>query len=200
MTLLPSTKGKSQIVRRVILWIAIVALAIGVYAGLQRFSRQGDATLATGSSGTASDATGARLRAAPELSITDINGATVHTADYKGKVVVVNFWAAWCVPCAEEIPQFVALQKKYQDQGLQVIGVSVEDDPKELRDFCRKSQVNYPVAPSNLTLADAFGGVLGLPTTFVIGRDSRIHGKHDGTTDFAALEKEVVALLNRPRD
>ncbi len=123
----------------------------------------------------------------------------MRTADYKGKVVLVNFWAAWCIPCAEEVPQFIALQKKYQDQGLQVIGFSVEDDAKELRDFYRKYQVNYPVVPSDLRIADAFGGVLGLPTTFVIGRDSRIHGKHDGTTDFPALEQEVIALLHEPR-
>jgi peroxiredoxin len=171
--------------RRAILLIAAAALAIGVYAGLQRFARHNASTASN-------------LPAAPELSITDIDGAAVRTADYKGKVVLVNFWAAWCVPCAEEIPQFIALQKKYQDQGFQVIGFSVEDDAKELRDFCHKYQVNYPVVPSDLRIADAFGGVLGLPTTFVIGRDSRIHGKHDGTTDFRALEQEVIALLNKP--
>jgi peroxiredoxin len=168
--------------RRAILLIAAAALAIGVYAGLQRLARRNTTTASN-------------LPAAPALSITDINGAAMRTADYKGKVVLVNFWAAWCVPCADEIPQFIALQKKYQDQGLQVIGFSVEDDAKELRDFCRKNQVNYPVVPSDLRIADAFGGVLGLPTTFVIGRDSRIHGKHDGATDFPALEQEVVALL-----
>ena len=97
------------------------------------------------------------------------------------------------------MPQFIALQKKYQDQGLQVIGFSVEDDATELRDFYRKYQMNYPVVPSDLKIADAFGGVLGLPTTFVIGRDGRIHGKHNGTTDFAALEQEVVALLHMPQ-
>ncbi|HEY7403917.1 MAG TPA: TlpA disulfide reductase family protein [Candidatus Angelobacter sp.] len=136
------------------------------------------------------------LPSAPDLSFADVNGIAVRTADYKGKVVLVNFWAAWCVPCADEIPQFIALQKKYQAQGLQVVGISVEDDPGELRDFCRLHQVNYPVVPSDLRIADAFGGVLGLPTTFVIGRDSRIHGKHEGATDFATLEKEVVALLH----
>lgn len=172
--------------RRAILLIAAAVLAIGVYAGLQRLARRNTTTASN-------------LPAAPALSITDINGAAMRTADYKGKVVLVNFWAAWCVPCAEEIPQFIALQKKYQDQGLQVIGFSVEDDAKELHDFCRKNQVNYPVVPSDLRIADAFGGVLGLPTTFVIGRDSRIHGKHDGTTDFPALEQEVIALLHEPR-
>src|SRR5262249_7299803 len=136
------------------------------------------------------------LPPAPELSFTDINGAALRASDYKGKVLLVNFWAAWCVPCADEVPQFIALQKKYHDQGFEVIGFSVEDDPQELHDFCRKYQVTYPVAPSDLRIADAFGGVLGLPTTFVIDRDGRIHARHEGATDFSALEKEVVALLN----
>jgi thiosulfate/3-mercaptopyruvate sulfurtransferase len=196
---LPVAKGESRyfevknlMVRRAILLIAAAALALGVYSGLQRFARRNAVTAAK------LPATASKLPAAPALSITDINGAAVRTADYQGKVVLVNFWAAWCVPCADEIPQFIALQKKYQDQGLQVIGISVEDDLGELRDFCHKHRVNYPVVPSDLRIADAFGGVLGLPTTFVIGRDSRIHGKHDGATDFPALEQEVAALLQAP--
>ena len=75
----------------------------------------------------------------------------------------------------------------------------MEDDPGELRDFYRKYQMNYPVAPADIKIADAFGGVLGLPTTFVIGKDNLIHGKHNGTTDFSALEQEVVALLRAPQ-
>jgi thiol-disulfide isomerase/thioredoxin len=125
----------------------------------------------------------------------DLNGSPIRMEDYKDKVVLVNFWAAWCLPCADEVPQFVALQKKYQDQGLQVIGISVDDDAQELQSFYRKNQMNYPVVPSNLKLAGAFGGVLGLPTTFVIGRDSVIHNKHNGTTDFSILEREVLTLL-----
>jgi peroxiredoxin len=135
------------------------------------------------------------LRTVPDLSLTDLNGSAIHTADYKNKVVLVNFWAAWCVPCAEEVPQFIALQKKYHGQGLQVIGFSVDDDAQELQSFYRKYQMNYPVVPSDIKLANAFGGVLGLPTTFVVGRDSRIHISHNGVTDFSVLEQEVVALL-----
>ena len=170
--------------RGLIIFLAIAGLAFGVYLGVHHSSRR-PAVIAAPA-----------LYAAPELSVTDLNGNTLPTANYKGKVVLVNFWAAWCTPCAEEIPQFIALQRKYQDQGLQVVGFSVEDDATELRNFYRKYQMNYPVIPSDLKIADAFGGVLGLPTTFVIGRDGRIHGKHNGATDFAALEQEVIALLH----
>jgi thiol-disulfide isomerase/thioredoxin len=172
--------------RRFVLLIAIAILAIGVYAGFHHFGRKA-VTAAS------------NLPAAPQFSATDINGGFVNTADYKGKVVMVNFWAAWCTPCAAEIPQFIALQKKYQDQGLQVVGVSVDDDPEVLLRFYRKYQMNYPVVPGDLKIADAFGGVLGLPTTFLIGRDSRIHGKHNGATDFSVIEREVVALLHAPQ-
>jgi peroxiredoxin len=172
--------------RGLIILLALGALAFGIYMGVHR-------------SHTHAAVTGApALAAAPELSLTDLNGNILRTANYKDKVVLVNFWAAWCKPCAEEVPQFIALQKKYQDQGLQVVGFSVEDDATELRDFCRQYQMNYPVVPSDLKIADAFGGVLGLPTTFVIGRDGRIHGKHNGATNFSALEQEVVALLHTP--
>jgi cytochrome c biogenesis protein CcmG, thiol:disulfide interchange protein DsbE len=177
--------------RRVLLALAAVAMALGVYAAVRWHGRgHNGQNLITGS---------VSLPGAPELSLTDLTGVSLHTSNYQGKVVLVNFWAAWCTPCAEEVPQFMALQKKYRGEGLQVIGFSVEDDPAELRDFYRKYQMNYPVVPGDLKIADAFGGVLGLPTTFVIGRDNRIHAKHNGATDFAVLEREVVALLHVPQ-
>jgi peroxiredoxin len=177
--------------RSIVILFAFGALAVGIYLGLHQ--------AALHKSGPGHAIAAPALAAAPELTLTDLSGDALHTANYKGKVVLVNFWAAWCTPCAEEVPQFIALQRKYQDQGLQVIGFSVEDDATELRNFYRKYQMNYPVIPSDLKIADAFGGVLGLPTTFVIGRDNKIHGKHNGATDFAALEQEVVALLHTPQ-
>jgi thiol-disulfide isomerase/thioredoxin len=124
-----------------------------------------------------------------------VNGKLVSASNYKSRVLLVNFWAVWCAPCAAEVPQFMALQKKYESQGLEVIGFSVDDDPQELGDFCRKRQINYPVAPSNAQIAAAFGGVFGLPTTFLVTRDGRIHSRHNGTVDFHAVEQEAVELL-----
>ena len=171
-------------IRNLLIALAVFCLVLGVYLVVHPRGRRDSSQFGHDS-----------LRTVPDLSLTDLNGSAIHTADYKNKVVLVNFWAAWCVPCAEEVPQFIALQKKYQGQGLQVIGFSVDDDAQELQSFYRKYQMNYPVVPSDIKTADAFGGVLGLPTTFVIGRDSRIHSKHTGVTDFSVLEREVIASL-----
>jgi peroxiredoxin len=171
-------------IRNLLIALAAFCLLFGVYLVMHPRGRRDSAQFIRDN-----------LRTVPDLSFTDLNGSAIHISDYKSKVVLVNFWAAWCGPCAEEVPKFVALQQKYQGQGLQVIGFSVDDDAQELKSFYRKYQMNYPVVPSDIKLADAFGGVLGLPTTFVIGRDSRIHTKHTGVTDFSALEQEVVALL-----
>ena len=171
-------------IRNLLIALAVFCLVPGIYLVEHRRGHRDSAQFSHDS-----------LRAVPDLSLTDLNGSAIHTADYKNKVVLVNFWAAWCVPCAEEVPHFIALQKKYQGQGLQVIGFSVDDDAQELQSFYRKYQVNYSLVPSDIKIADAFGGVLGLPTTFVIGRDSCIHVKHTGVTNFSVLEQEVVALL-----
>ncbi len=132
---------------------------------------------------------------APAVALVDLSGNNVSPARYKGKVVLINFWAAWCTPCREEIPQFVALEEKYGSRGFQAVGISLDDPEAALRDFCREYKVNYPIVMGSQKIAEGFGGVLGLPTTFLIGRDGRIHAKYVGTTDFPKLEREIAALL-----
>src|SRR5215831_8001706 len=110
------------------------------------------------------------LPPAPQLLLSDLNGQALNTGSFKGKVVLVNFWAAWCTPCADEVPQFIALQQKYADKGLQVIGISIDDSESELRAFYRKFGMNYPVIAGSQQIAQAYGGILGLPTTLIIDR------------------------------
>lgn len=136
--------------------------------------------------------------AAPGILLTGLDGKSFNTSSYQGKVVLVNFWAAWCTPCAAEIPQFVAMQEKYRQQGLQILGISMDDADDVLRKFYREHKMNYPVVAGDLKIADAYGGVLGLPTTFVIGRDGRVEDKIVGSTDFPKLEQEVATLLQAP--
>jgi thiol-disulfide isomerase/thioredoxin len=132
---------------------------------------------------------------APKFSLTDISGQKLTLDDYKGKVVVLDFWATWCGPCRIEIPEFVALQKRYRDQGLAMIGISMDDGPDPVKDFYKQFNMNYPVALGDAKLAELYGGILGLPTTLLIGRDGRIYAKHVGATDISVFEGEIKELL-----
>ncbi len=124
-----------------------------------------------------------------------MSGQQLHLSDYRGSVVLLDFWATWCDPCREEIPHFVELQNRYRDQGLQIVGVSMDDSPEPVRDFYRQFKMNYPVVMGNASTGELYGGVLGLPIAFLIGRDGRIYSKHIGATDIAVFEREITMLL-----
>jgi peroxiredoxin len=132
---------------------------------------------------------------APEFSLPELTGQTLDLSAYRGKVVLLDFWATWCDPCREEIPHFVELQTKYRDQGLQVIGISMDDGPEPVRDFYQRFHMNYPVAMGNAKTGELYGGVLGLPIAFLIDRNGRIEAKHIGATNLSFLEREIKALL-----
>ena len=135
---------------------------------------------------------------APSWELQDLDGKTVHSSDFKGKVVVLDFWATWCPPCRAEIPGFVELQTKYQAQGLAVIGVSVDQASADtVKAFAEKMTINYPVLQSDAKIAAAFGGIDGLPTTFVIDRSGRIVKQHSGFTEKSEIESEIKSLLKR---
>jgi peroxiredoxin len=138
------------------------------------------------------------LRPAPDFSLTDLSGHHLRLSDYRGKVVVLDFWATWCDPCKQEIPHFIEMQNKYSSQALQVIGVSMDDDEPPVREFQQKFKMNYPVALGSPELADHYGGILGLPITFVIDRNGRITARHVGATDASVIEAEVQKLLAQP--
>ncbi len=132
---------------------------------------------------------------APEFSLPDLNGQTLNLSAYKGKVVLVDFWATWCAPCRKEIPRFVELQKQYGDQGFQIVGISMDDSAGPVKDFYKEFNLNYPVVMGDEKTSDAYGGVLGLPVNIVVGRDGRIYAKHAGLIDLQALESEIKAQL-----
>jgi len=135
------------------------------------------------------------LRQAPDFTLTDLSGSKLSLSAYRGKVVLLDFWATWCAPCKEEIPHFVDMQTRYGSRGLQIIGISMDDDEKPVRDFQQQFKMNYPVAVGTTTLAEQYGGVLGLPITFVIDTEGRIVSRHIGQTKPEVFEAEIQNLL-----
>ncbi len=137
---------------------------------------------------------------APPFLLRDINGKIVSTADWKGKVVILNFWATWCPPCREEVPELVQLQANYKDKLL-VIGASEdEDEPQKVRQFVQRFGMNYPVVMATKELIDNYGGVPALPTSFLIDPQGRVVQKHTGLYEYEVYEREVRALAGLPFD
>lgn len=141
------------------------------------------------------------LQDAPNFSLKTVSGGglQVRLADYKGKVVLLNFWATWCEPCRIEIPAFVELQNRYGSLGFQVIGVATDDTPEPVQQFYQQYRMNYPVAMSHRKTIDRYGGIAALPTTFLIGRDVKIHHRVVGAANLDSVERWVRELLGLPR-
>ena len=137
---------------------------------------------------------------APALPEHDISGAPLSLATWSGKVVFVNFWATWCPPCREEIPELIALQKQY-GSNLQIVGISEDDDPAaNVIKFATRTGINYPIARATPEVIAAYGGVPALPTTFVIDTQGRVVEKHAGLHPMDAYVREIRALLGQPVD
>jgi thiol-disulfide isomerase/thioredoxin len=135
---------------------------------------------------------------APELKAKDVNGNELSLEAYKGKIVLLNFWATWCGPCRAEIPSLIRMQEAYKDH-LQIIGMDVDDDdPEQLRAFVKAQGINYPVAMTSLPVRLAYGGIGALPTMFVINQEGKVVQKHVGLLNPALYEIEARALLDMP--
>lgn len=134
----------------------------------------------------------------PTFTLTDLDGKTIDQQAWKGKVVILNFWATWCGPCRAEIPDLIALQNKYKDQ-LVVIGLSVDEGPADgVKKFVTEHQMNYPVAIVNKEIEQLFGGVTAIPSTFVLTTDGRMVQRHIGQLNAIGIEQEVRVLAKLP--
>jgi peroxiredoxin len=135
---------------------------------------------------------------APDFSLPQLDGQQLRLSSFRGRVVLLDFWATWCVPCREEIPHFVDLQQKYRDRGLQIIGVSMDDGPEPVRTFYQQFHMNYPVVMGTAKTGELYGGILGLPIAFVIDGEGRVQAKHIGAASPMVIEKEITGLLPKP--
>ncbi len=136
-------------------------------------------------------------RAAPNFELRDADGRLVRLSDYRGKVVLLNFWATWCGPCAIEIPWFVEFERRHKDRGFAVLGISMDEDGWEaVRPFMSRVGMNYRVLMGSDDVARAYGGVDSLPTSFLIDREGQVVSVHVGLVSKSRYENELAELLS----
>lgn len=134
----------------------------------------------------------------PELTLPDLDGKPVALNSFGGKTLLINFWATWCTPCLKEIPLFIQLRDKYHAKGFEIVGINIWDDPEKARHFAEKKGMQYPILVGNDDTAEAFGGIQGLPATFLADAKGKIVGKYFAVDEknFSAMEKDIGDLLD----
>jgi len=136
-----------------------------------------------------------QLRDAPPWKLQGLDGKPLTSQDLKGKVVLVDFWATWCQPCRRSIPHLIDLHEKYKDQGLEVVGMSLDNGPDVVRPFVKQQAITYPIVMGNQKIAQDFGGVRGIPTAFIVTQDGKIYRKIVGLVPKERYENDIKALL-----
>lgn len=132
---------------------------------------------------------------APEIARADLNGARITLKSLRGKVVLLNFWATWCAPCQIEMPVFSRWQQQYGAEGFQVVGISMDDDAAPVRKLLAKLKINYPIAMGDAQLGERYGGVMGLPLSFLIDRHGVVRARFQGETELSTIEAQLKRML-----
>ena len=169
-------------------WAAAAAGLVFLLAGCSKLSRSSaDATVKSDKD----------RKPAPAFSLTDARGTPVTLAEYRGKVVLLNFWATWCGPCEVEIPWFIEFEQKYKDREFAVLGVSFDDDGwKSVRPYIASHKINYRIMIGTEKMSQLYGGIDSLPTTFILDRQGRIAAQHLGLVDKSDYQNEILKLLD----
>jgi peroxiredoxin len=133
---------------------------------------------------------------APDFALNNSEGVPIRLSDYKGRVVLLNFWATWCHGCVLEIPWFIEFQERYKDSGLSVIGVSMDEDWKPVKAFVEEKKVNYSIVIGNEALGKLYE-LNAMPMTWLIDRSGKIAASYTGVVDMGACESELRTLVQK---
>lgn len=138
------------------------------------------------------------LGPAPDFDLEDVSGITIRSTDLKGKVSIIDFWATWCEPCKSEIPKYNALHEAYKDKDVQVLGITVESPRNGIAPKVKEWGIKYAVVVGDSKVSEGFGGYIGLPTTFIVGKDWKIYKKYLGAIPGKEekIKKDIETLLN----
>jgi cytochrome c biogenesis protein CcmG, thiol:disulfide interchange protein DsbE len=137
-------------------------------------------------------------KAAPDFTRTDLDGKSRALSAYRGKVILLNFWATWCEPCLSEIPRFSTWQQRYGPSGLQILGVAMDDELDAVRQLAQRDHLAYPVIMGDAQLGQLYGGILGLPLSYLIDAQGRVVARYRGEPDLKQMERRLRVLLPRP--
>ena len=171
----------------IILIVVAVVISLMLVFGIQKTRHQ---------SGRQTGASKLQGQLAPDFALSTLDGKTVKLSDFRGKAVLLNFWATWCEPCKVEMPWFAELQNKYGAQGLQVLGVAMDDaGVKDIAEFAKKLGVNYPILIGKEAVGDQYGGIPYLPSSFYIGRDGKVVDRIFGLVSRSEIEADIQKAL-----
>jgi peroxiredoxin len=188
-------------VRRIINFASVLTLTMFIFAGCSNSSEETTVEEMKGNGKIAEKSDPQSFPQAPDFELQDLQGNVVRLSDFSGNVIILDFWATWCPPCKAEIPGFIKLYDEYKDQGLEIIGIAADQGGQSVvQQFANEYGINYPILMYTMKVVSDYGGIRGIPTTFIINKDGQVVNKFVGYRDESVFRKEIERWLTQSSD